>query len=266
MSERVLLSVDQGIAHVRLNRPERMNALDRDMFSAIIRVADSLKRLKGLRAVVLSGEGRAFCAGLDRSLFRGQPSQDPSDPLRLTERIHGDSNTPQYVAMVWREIPVPVIAAVHGVALGGGLQIALGADLRFAHPQVQLSLMEIRWGIIPDMGASILLPELLPGDQVRDMFYTAKSIGGTEALSLGLVTRLSEDPIAQALEHARAIASVSPDAVRAAKQLLDGAWSRRKTEQLERETSLQLSLLGRPNQREAVLANIEQRPARFADS
>jgi len=208
---RVLVTIDQGVADVRLNRPDKLNALDSAMFDALIATGDRLRTLPGLRAVVLSGVGKAFCAGLDMGRFQAMAGEaDSAASLRLGPRSHGDCNVPQYAAMVWRSLPVPVIAAVHGAALGGGLQIALGADIRLVSPEAKLGLLEIRWGIIPDMGAFIVLPELMPADRIRDLAYTGRTVGGAEAVSMGLATQLSDAPLDTALAMARDIASRKP--------------------------------------------------------
>ncbi|HEY8429150.1 MAG TPA: crotonase/enoyl-CoA hydratase family protein, partial [Sandaracinaceae bacterium] len=211
---------------------------------------------------VLSGEGKAFCAGLDFTAF---VSSAESAPKLLAGRGESPANLAQRAAWIWREVPVPVIAAIHGVAFGGGLQIALGADLRYVHPEAQLSVMEIKWGLVPDMGASKTLLDLVPLDVAKELTFTGRIVSGTEAVRLGLATRASDDPVAAALETARAIAEKSPHAIRAAKRLLEAAPRLGVREAFELETELQLSLLGSPNQLEAVQANFEKRAPRFRD-
>ncbi|MFZ9505406.1 MAG: crotonase/enoyl-CoA hydratase family protein [Burkholderiaceae bacterium] len=263
---RVLVTIDQGVADVRLNRPDKLNALDSAMFDALIATGDRLRTLPGLRAVVLSGVGKAFCAGLDMGRFQAMAGEaDSAASLRLGPRSHGDCNVPQYAAMVWRSLPVPVIAAVHGAALGGGLQIALGADIRLVSPEAKLGLLEIRWGIIPDMGAFIVLPELMPADRIRDLAYTGRTVGGAEAVSMGLATQLSDAPLDTALAMARDIASRNPDAIRASKALVAAAYSGNQATRLQRESDAQIAIMERPNQREAVRAQLEKRSAQFAD-
>ena len=265
-NDRVIVTLDQGVAHVQLNRPDKMNALDSEMFDALIDTGTRLKTLPGLRAVVLSGVGKAFCAGLDMGRFQAMASgADTVASLRLGPRTHGACNVPQYAALVWRSLPVPVIAAVHGVALGGGLQIALGADLRIVTPDAKLGLLEIRWGIIPDMGAFIVLPELMPADRIRDLAYSGRTVSGTEAVAMGLATRASDTPLDDALALARDIASRNPDAVRACKALVAAGYSATEAERLQRESDAQIAIMERPNQREAVRAQLEKRAARFID-
>ncbi len=260
MSERVELSIDQGVAQVRLNRPEKKNALDPDMFAAL---DDTLTRLEGepdLRSVVISGSGGAFCAGLDVASFANAPDLIPSLMRPLPGRDH---NLAQRIAWGWRELPVPVIAALEGEVLGGGLQIALAADLRIAAPDTRLSVMEIRWGLIPDMSASQTLRWLVRSDVARELTYTGRIVDADEALAVGLVTRVEADPLSAAGKLAREIAGRSPDAIRAAKALFNGAWSESTADALQREARLQTGLFGKPNQAEAVTANFERRAPVF---
>ena len=175
----------------------------------------------------------------------------------------GPATRAQAAAMVWRDLPQPVIAALHGQVFGGGLQIALGADIRLAAADAQLSVMEIRWGLIPDLGGSQTLRGLTSQDQAKLLTLTGKILSGEEALGANLVTALSDDPLARAMELAETIAGQSPDAVRAAKRLLNEAWVGSVADGLAQEASLQARLIGSPNQMEAVQANLERRPARF---
>ena len=191
---------DDGVAQVRLVRADKMNALDPEMFAQIIDAGKQLERMKGLRAVVLSGEGRAFCAGLDTASFGREP--DAGAPT-LPERIHGNSNIPQQAAMQWRKLPVPVIAALHGVCFGGGLQIASGADIRIAHPETRMAIMELKWGLVPDMGGYALWRGLVRDDVLRELIYTNREFTGSEAQKLGLATYIDEDPLARATEIVR---------------------------------------------------------------
>ena len=193
-----------GVAEVILNRPDKMNAIAPDMFTALIDAGESLITNTSVRAVVLRGEGRAFCAGLDLVNFENMKAGiDMIDPTRLTERSHGDANKFQRVATVWRDIPVPVIAALHGVAFGGGLQIALGADIRLVTADIKMSIMEIKWGLVPDMAGMIFLRQLMRADVARELIYTGRIIGGTEAVALGLATRVVDDPLASAVQLAQ---------------------------------------------------------------
>ena len=254
--ERVCVTIDSnGVAEVVLNRPAKMNALDDAMFVGLQAALERLHRQPALRAVVLHGEGRAFCAGLDLASFQRLAGPGLDGPLAdLLTRRDGPANAAQQVVWGWRRLPVPVLAAVHGVAFGGGLQIALGADLRLLHPQARMSVMELRWGLVPDMGGIALLTELLRPDHARELVYTAKVVDAAEAVSLGLATRLSEDPLAEARALAAEIASRSPQAVRAAKRLFNGASPVNAEAVLMAESLEQLRLIGSPEQVAAVRA------------
>jgi enoyl-CoA hydratase/carnithine racemase len=266
MSEGLSVTVADGVADVRLNRPDRMNALDEGLFEALVAAGERLKAERAVRAVVLSGEGRGFCAGLDTALF-GKMAAGGTSLSDLLEgpRTPGGANALQQAIMVWRELPVPVIAAVHGVALGGGLQLALAADLRFVAPDARLSVLEIKWGIVPDLGGMALLRGLVRDDVARELTYSGRMVSGEEALRLGLATRLSTDPRAEALAFAAEVAGRSPDAVRAAKRLLNLAEDADAPTILAAESKEQAALIGTPNQREAVMAGLEKRDPRFTD-
>jgi len=260
--ERVRVSVnDQGVAEVVLVRGDKMNAIDAAMFLAINAAIDQLREQPGVRAVVLHGEGRAFCAGLDMGRFQQMGEGKTSGTLGadLLDRTHGLANAAQQVGWGWRELPVPVIAAVHGVAFGGGLQIALGADIRIVHPEAKLSVMEIKWGLVPDMSGCVFLTELVRADVLRELTFTGRIVSGTEAAAIGLATRVANDPVAEARLLAAQIAASSPDAIRAAKRLLNGASPVRAAEVLVAEAAEQKALIGSPNQREAALAGLEKR-------
>jgi enoyl-CoA hydratase/carnithine racemase len=269
MEQRIAIDVTDGVADVRLVRADKMNALDAAMFEALVAATERLSREKGLRAVVLSGEGRAFCAGLDMGRFAamkesggtGIPGGEKRD---LTVRTHGLANFPQQAVWGWRQLPVPVIAAVHGVAFGGGFQLALGADMRFLAPDARMSIMEIKWGLVPDMAGTPILATLVRDDILRDLTYTGRIFSAQEAQAYGLATRLCDDPRAAAFEAAREIANKSPDAVRAAKRMLNKL-SVDPGPALLAESVEQQKLIGSPNQTEAVRANIEKRAPRFAD-
>ena len=269
-NERILVTVEDGVADVRLNRPDKMNALDQAMFDALIETGEQLARMPDLRAVVLSGEGRAFCAGLDMGSMAGMLSDGGGDSHhdsigagRLGKRTNGMSNRPQYACMVWRELPVPVFAAVHGVAFGGGLQVALGADVRYVAPDTRLSVMEMKWGLVPDMAGMVLTRGLVRPDVLRELIYSARVLSGTEACELGLGTYLADDPRAAALEAARQVAQKNPDAIRAAKRLMAVVERGDNAAILQAESDEQDRLVGSPNQREAVLANMQKRAPRF---
>ena len=214
-NDRVSVEVADGIADVRLNRPEKLNALDSAMFSALSDASASLAERGDVRAVVLSGSGRAFCAGLDLAAMGGA---DPSFG-KLHDRSYGIANVFQNAAWGWRSLPMPVIAAVHGVAFGGGLQIALGADVRIVTADAKLAVMEVRWGMVPDMAGIALLRGLVRDDVARELTYTARQFSGAEAVALGIATRVADDPHAAAMELAAEIAARSPRAVRTAKRL-----------------------------------------------
>ena len=266
-SERVILEVRDAVADVRLNRPEKLNALDGEMFAAIREAIRSVASDRAVRAVVLSGEGRGFCAGLDMGSFAAMAGGPREEGVAALARRAdaGPANAAQSVAWGWTEVPVPVIAAVHGVAFGGGLQVALGADIRIVAPDARLSVMEIKWGLIPDMAGTQLLRRLARLDVLKELTFTGRIVSGSEAVELGLATRTSEDPRAAALALAREIAEKSPHAVRAAKKLLDASGNVGVEAGLALEEELQRSLIGKPNQVEAVRANLEKRPPRFSD-
>jgi len=217
---RVSVEYKDHVAFVTLTRGDKMNALDQAMFQAIIAAGQEVAA-SDARAVVLSGEGKSFCAGLDVANFAAFAGQDPVE--MLMPRSHGDTNDFQEVAMVWRRVPVPVIAALHGAVYGGGLQIALGADIRIAAPDTRLSVLEMKWGLIPDMGGMVLLPQLVRSDVLRLLTYTARPIGAEKAAEWGLVTDLADDPLAEATALAQEIAGKSPSAIRSAKRLIDQA-------------------------------------------
>ncbi len=264
--QRVQVSRKGKVVHVELHRPDKLNALDGAMFEALLAAGEALAADPGgARTVVLSGSGRAFCAGLDFAAFM-QMAQESQHRPNLLERREGKlGNLAQRVALVWQEVPVPVIAAIHGVAFGGGLQIALGADLRIAAPDARLSIMEIRWGLIPDMSGTQTLRHLLRLDVAKELTFTGRIVSGEEACALGLVTRCAADPLKHAFELAEEIAQKSPDAVRAAKQLWNRAVQVDTATGLRLEEETQLRLIGSANQMEAVRANLEKRTPEFSD-
>jgi enoyl-CoA hydratase/carnithine racemase len=276
MSDRVTISVDErGIADVRMNRPEKRNALDGAMFAGLRDAGEQLKARPGVRVVVLSGEGASFCAGLDFSSFdamasgeRGggaerASSESDEAPSNLTPG--GITHLGQQVAWVWQELPMPVIAAVHGHALGGGIQIALGADIRFVHPDTQLSVREVHWGLVPDMTGTLFLSRLVGIDVAKELTFTARIFSGTEAGRIGLATHVTETPRDDAMALAAEIAGRSPDAVRGAKALLNRLANADAGEQFAEERRVIGGLIGTPNQVETVKANFEQRPPVYTD-
>ena len=265
MAERVTISIDRGVADVRLNRPEKLNALDHAMFQALAETGKALAREPAVRAVVLSGEGRAFSAGLDFSGFTAMAGDGAPGSSLLDRSDNSPANFAQRPAWVWTEVPVPVIAAVHGVAFGGGLQIALAADIRIAAPDARLSVMEIKWGLIPDMTGTQTLRRLVRLDVAKELTFTGRIVSGEEAAALGLVTRVAADPRAAALQMAREIAEKSPDAIRAGKHLLDQSVQLSVADGLRLEERLQVGLIGSANQIEAVQANVQKRAPEFRD-
>lgn len=265
MDDRISVLISDGVADVRLVRADKMNALDAAMFEALVNTSARLATEKGVRAVVLSGEGRAFCAGLDMGRFAAMGEKGGAAGLRdLATRTHGIANHSQQAVWGWRQLPVPVIAAVHGVAFGGGFQLALGADMRFLAPDARMSVMEIKWGLVPDMAGTPILASLVRDDILRELTYTGRIFSAQEALSYGLATQICDDPRATALAVAREIANKSPDAVRAAKRMLNNL-SVDPGPALLAESVEQMKLMGYPNQTEAVRANIEKRAPNFTD-
>jgi enoyl-CoA hydratase/carnithine racemase len=240
-NERVAFEVADCVAHVALARPDKRNALDIKMFESIADTLSNIERRDDLRAVVLSGQGSSFCAGIDLSclpLLTG-----PEGRERLIERSHGNANLFQFCAIGWRALGIPVIAAVHGAVFGGGLQIALGADVRIGSKDTEMSIMEVRKGLIPDMGATVLLDGLVRSDLVRDLTFTGRRISADEALSIGLLSRLSDDPLAEAFDVARSIADLDLDAVRAAKRLINGMSAMSPSKRLEADSIEQVELI-----------------------
>jgi enoyl-CoA hydratase/carnithine racemase len=263
---RVSVTVADGVADVRLNRPDKRNALDPAMFEALVSAGEELKTLPGLRAVVLSGEGPDFCAGLDFASFQAMRSGERlSATVQLPAAAGPAKAAGQRAGYVWAELPVPVIAAMRGNALGGGLQIALGADIRIVTPDARLGLLEVTWGLIPDMTGTQLVPELVGRDVARELIYTGRVVSGAEAVALGLATRTDPDPLAAALALAREIAGRSPHAIRAAKRLLGLAGRTDLESGFAAEQEEIRALIGSPNQAEAVAARFEKRDPSFAE-
>jgi enoyl-CoA hydratase/carnithine racemase len=267
-AERVTIEVTDGVADVRLNRPEKRNALDAAMFAGLVDASERLGKDPGVRAVVLSGEGKSFCAGLDMASFQAMAADEPRMPSAGTLAERGDdrpANHGQQAAYGWTTLPVPTIAAVHGHALGGGLQVALGCDIRIVAPDAQLSVMEIRWGLVPDMTGTQMLARLLPLDVVKELVWTGRVVSGEEAVALGLATSLSDDPRAAALDLARRLAKKNPHAIRAGKRLLNQAGTVSDARQFRDESTEMGALIGSPNQQEAVRAEFEGRDPVFTD-
>ncbi len=254
-NDRVLVEIDQGVADVRMNHPEKLNALDTEMFRALVEAGESLKLQKDLRAVVLSGEGRSFCAGANFA------AMDVEELLSVPDGA--STHTAQQAAWVWQEIEVPVIGAISGHALGGGFQIALGPDLRIVHPDAKLSLLEIQWGAMPDMAASVTLGRLVGAEVMKELYFTGRMLSGTEAVELGLALRTSDDPHQAAMALATEIASKNPDAIRRMKSLLQNVTQRTPAENFALEREHISHVLGSPNQREASKAFAQKRPPNF---
>lgn len=261
MTDRVLIAIENGVADVRLNRPDKMNAIDPAMLDGIEAALDTLKARTDVRAVVLSGEGRAFCAGMDMATLAGFASSG----LDGMSRTHGPANIFQHVAWGWRQLPMPVIGVAHGVVFGAGTQILSGADIRIARPDARLSIMEMKWGLVPDMAGLALWRTLVRDDVLRELIYTRREITGDQAARLGLVTRTAEDPLKAALDLAHEIAANSPSAVRAAKRLVNAAADLDAPAILLEESREQVALIAGPHQMEAVMANIQKRQPEFKD-
>jgi len=257
--DRVTMTAADGIADVRLNRADKMNALDPAMFTGIGATIDQLAGRTDIRCVVLSGEGRAFCAGLDMASMAAGGSGTGR------ERNAQGAILPQHVSWGWRNLPMPVIAAVHGVAFGGGFQIMSGADIRIAAPGARFAIRETYWGLVPDMAGFPLWRTLVRDDVLRELTYTAREFDAAEALHHGFVTRIADDPHAAAMELARTIAARSPHAIRGAKRLCNMAHDADPRAMLEAETEEQVKVIGKPNMMEQVAANMQKRAAVFQD-
>lgn len=258
---RVSIEIADHIATVTLTRGDKMNGVDMEMAHALIEAGQSLAALDDLRAVVMTGEGRAFCAGLDIMSFAMLAQQDPYE--LILPRTHGTTNLWQELVLVWHKLPVPVIAALHGVVFGAGFQLAMAADIRIAAPETQFSIMEMKWGLIPDMGGMALLPRITREDVVRRMTYTAEPVDTQQALAWGLVTEMSDNPVAAAQALAAQIAGKSPSAIRAAKRLIDVAYSVDQEAVLLAESQEQADLVGKPHQMEVIAANMSKRAPKF---
>ena len=265
-SDLVTIDIQNGIADVRLNREQKYNALSQDMFDAIIEAGQALASADDVSAVVLSGNGRGFCAGLDMASFASMsdgPRKPKSDTDSLLAKDERPENRAQRPAMVWKQLPMPVISSLHGVVFGGGCQIALGTDIRIAAPDIKMSIMEIKWGLVPDMSITQTLRDIMPMDVAKELTFTGRILNGEQAKEVGLVTRVANDPLAAAMELAEEIAGKNPDAVRAGKALYEQAWHADARTGLELEAALQAQLIGTANQIEAVKANFEKRAPAF---
>ncbi len=261
--DRVTIELEEdGVAQVRLVRSDKLNALDPAMFDALLDAGRALHESRRVRAVVIAGEGRAFCSGIDLGNFSKWQGGEAPD---FTARTHGNANRFQHAALLWRKLPVPVIAAVHGVCFGGGLQLASGADIRVMAPDARLSIMEMKWGLVPDMGGNVLWRGLIREDVLRELTYTNREFSGEEAATLGLASFVDADPLARATQIARTIARRSPHAIRAAKAIFNRLGDATASEILMEESRAQHALKGSANQREAVASQMEKRDPRFID-
>ena len=270
MENRVEISVEGHVAHIKLVRGDKMNALDAEMMDALIEAGERIKSDKSLRAAVISGEGKAFCAGLDMGNFAkmaGSGDAGVTDGARqkLADRTHGLANRPQKVAFTWREVEIPVIAAAQGFALGGGFQLFMGSDIRYAAPGTKFSIMESRWGLVPDMGTTHVMTRVAREDIVKELALTARIFEADEAYEHGFLTRICDNPVEAALETANAIATRNPDAVRGTKRLFNEPADRFVADTLMLESVIQDDIIGYPNQIEAVKAELEGRPAVYDD-
>lgn len=268
MSDRVITTIENGVAEVRLNRADKLNALDPAMFRALVEAGETLKTAPEVRAVVLSAEGRGFCAGLDFASFEAMADSDA--PRSETESIGSIpegriTHLAQQACWVWQELEVPVIAAVHGVAFGGGFQLTLGADIRIVAPDVRMSVLEIRWGITPDMTATQILPHIVGPDQAKLLAWTGREVNGAEAVQLGLATQVADDPTAAARALATDIARRNPHAIRGSKHLINLALGHDWAHGFAEERRVISGIIGSPNQVEAVTAFFQKRDAVYAD-
>ena len=260
--ERVLLHVNDGIAEVCLNRPDKRNALDLAMFEGLIEAGKAIQANPKVRVVILYGEGAAFCAGLD---FMSMLSLKDGVEKMLEPSSDSPANFAQRVAWIWHELAVPVIAVLHGAVFGGGLQIALGADIRIAASDTVLSVMEIKWGLCPDMTISQTLTKLVNLDTAKLLTFTGKKVKASEAKDLGLVTQVEDSPLVAARELAQNIVQRSPHAIQACKTLLNNGPLLSPKEAFQLEEQLQRELIGSPNQIEAMQANFMKRSPTFKD-
>ena len=261
MNDRVSLDIQDHVAVVTLERADKFNAVDIAMIDGLVAAGETLAADKDVRAVVLNGRGDHFSAGIDLSVF--QSSDTVLSPALMAPQGDGDANYFQRPAMIWRELPLPVIAALHGICYGAGLQIAFGADMRIASPDCRLSIMEVKWGIIPDMGMTVTARGVIRPDRLKELAMTGRVLDGNAALDLGVVTELAAEPLTRAREIAAAIAGRSPDAVAAIKSLLNQALDASQAEALHLEASLQQRVMGGANQAEAVRANLDKRAPEF---
>ena len=265
MGELIKVEISKGVAHVSLNRSEKRNALSIELMQALIDAGEQLKLDKSVRAVVLSGEGKCFCAGIDTTNFTAPKSSSKKLTPSFASKDEDFPNFYQKVCYVWKQIPVPTIAALHGVVFGAGFQLALGADIRIASPDTTMSIMEIKWGLIPDMSATQTLKDLVRIDVAKELMFTGRVVDVREALDLGLVTKISDAPLEEALSMAGLIATKSPDAITFGKKLFNETWHADEVTGFKMEQELQRELLMSKSQIEAITANVEGRQPNFDD-
>ncbi|MFK8053130.1 MAG: crotonase/enoyl-CoA hydratase family protein [Woeseiaceae bacterium] len=267
MSDRVTVDIQDHIATVTLNRPEKFNAFDPQMFEAVSATGTELSARPDVRAIVLTGAGGNFSAGLDISSM-GSADDATSDFADAAYKMIGDTpaNRFQHPAWVWYAAPMPVIAAIDGVCLGAGMQVAAGADFRFAAKDARFSILEVKWGLVPDMGFTAVMRDVMRLDHLKQLAYTGRIVSADEALAYGLVSELHDDPVAAAMRVAEEIAGRSPDAVRATKHLVNESWRESQAAGLVREARLQDAVMNEPNQIESVMANVQKRAPNFIDA
>lgn len=261
-SDRVVVEVAEGIATVKLNRPEKLNGLDQETIRGLLRAARRIASDRSVRVTILCAEGKSFSTGLDFSCLQAKPTFAPwifvKRPLALMNRA-------QRLSMAWRDLPTPVIAVISGMCLGGGLQLAMGADFRFASPDAEFSILEISLGLVPDMGGTQMFSELIRIDRLKELALTGEFVTAQRAEEYGLVTRVTEDPMQEAMVLARKLMQRSPDALAATKKLFHANRFGTLRARLRRERWAQLRVLGRPNQKRAMENRGSKDVASFGD-
>lgn len=258
--KRVLLTIEDGIATVTLNRGEKYNGLDMPMFKQLSHTIETLRKNRSVRVVILNANDNVFCTGLDIKSLKNNPFKIK----KLLKKPEGvPTNLVQDVAYQWRTLNVPVIAVTHGKCLGGGLQIAMGADFRFSTPDCEFSILEAKWGLIPDMGGMVAWREVLRGDVLRDLVYTGRMVEAKEALDIGLITRIEDDPMQAAKDYAHILISQSPDALAAGKKLINDIWTANDETVLDLETTYQTRIANKWNQLAAASRNLRKKPLKY---
>jgi len=247
--ERVKFYVENHIAYVVLNRPDKHNGIDKAMVVELVNTANHIRRQRDIRCVILSGEGPSFCAGLDFNYV----AKHPSMVVRFFAKLPWTKdNMFQRVAHIWRDLPVPVISVVHGNCFGAGMQIVLATDYRIVMPDAQLSIMEMKWGLIPDMSGTVTLSRLTRIDIAQELTMTGRIFTGEQGAEYGLVSCVSATPMKNAEQLAQTICKQSPDAIAATKYLFKKTWKSETRLSLFWERITQLRLLGRKNQKIAM--------------